>query len=114
MTGLKISRQPENGICLLRLMGEARVEGIPQLEKAVATSLGEGAQSLLLDLTSLAFMDSASAGTLMRVAQELKKDGGHLVMFGVPRMIARMIDAAGLAACFDLADDEAAARAVVA
>ena len=114
MTGLEVSTRSEGPIGVLVLMGEARVEGIPTLEEAVDRVRDQGAQSLLLDLTGLSFMDSASAGTLMRVSQELKTHDGRMVLYGVPRLISRMIDAAGLTAVFDVVPDEGAARSLLA
>jgi anti-anti-sigma factor len=59
-------------------------------------------------------MDSASAGTLMRISQEMREEGGRVVLYGVQRLISRMLDAAGLAAVFDVAADETAARSLLA
>jgi len=110
MSGIESEQRVEQGIGVIALIGELRVEGIPTLDEAVQTARDAGALHLLFDLRRLAFMDSASAGAFLRVRGDQNEREGRLILFGLQRMVARLIDAAGLASQFDLAADEEAAR----
>jgi len=109
--GLDLDSSAERDVGLLRLEGEARVESTEVLRDAIRGLQNEGCRAVLLDLGKLSFMDSASAGTLLQAKQEIEAaDGGVLVLFGLTRMVARLLDSAGLADHFVVAASEEAAR----
>lgn len=112
VSGLDASIEVDGEVGIIRLVGEMRVECIPSLDEAVAAARAAGARHLLLDLGLLDFMDSASAGTLLRIRRDQLEADARLVLFSLRRMVARLIDAAGLASQFDLAADEEAARII--
>ncbi len=114
MTGLDSTSSVDGNVGLVTLGGELRVESIPRLDAAVESAREGGALHLLLDLHRLQFMDSASAGALIRIRHEQLEQGGRLVLFGLQRMVARLIDAAGLGDQFDICGDEEAARLLAA
>jgi stage II sporulation protein AA (anti-sigma F factor antagonist) len=113
MTGLTVVRRNEGEIGFLSLKGEARVEVVHRLDDAAQKALDEGARHLLMDCSRLTFMDSASAGSFIRIERDLTSHGGTLVLYGLPRVVQRLFDAAGLADRFQTANDEATARALL-
>ncbi len=113
VTGLDPTYRVDGDIGIVSLNGEMRVESIPGFDGAVEQARAEGGLHLLLDLSRLAFMDSASAGALLRIKRDQDELGGQLVLFGLQRMVARLIDAAGLGTQFHVAADEEAARIIV-
>lgn len=114
VTGLDPTFRVDGDTGVISLNGEMRVESIPLLDDAIEQARAQGALHLLLDLSRLLFMDSASAGALLRIKRDQGEAGGKLVLFGLQRMVARLIDAAGLAAQFDVASDEEGARILAA
>lgn len=110
MTGLEVSTRWEDHTCILALKGEARLETVQRLEGAATEILDRGARHVLLDLTHLAFMDSASTGALLRLRGQVDRRGGLLVLFGMQRVIQRLLDYSGLQDRFTCAGDEAEAR----
>ena len=110
MTGLEIETRKDGDIGVLELSGEARVESMPHLEAASEVLVGDGARHLLVDLSRLRFMDSASAGHLLRLDVERKEAGGSVVLYDLHRMVVRLFDAAGLSDHFQVAASEEAAR----
>ena len=110
MTGLEVSARWEEGTCILALRGEARLETVQRLDDATSEVFDRGASRVLLDMTHLAFMDSASAGALLRLHQEVDGRGGSLVLFGLQRVIQRLLEHTGLQDRFTCAADEAEAR----
>lgn len=109
MTGLEVSTRWDEGTCILALRGEARLETVQRLDEVAAEVLERGAQDLLLDMTHLAFMDSASTGVLLRLRGQVGERGGSLVLFGLQRVIQRLLEHSGLKERFTCATDEAEA-----
>ena len=110
MTGLTVARRLEGDLGFISLKGEARLEVVHRLDDAAQKSRDEGARHILMDCSRLTFMDSASAGSFIRLDKDLSVHGGRLVLYSVPRVIHRLFDAAGLAERFAIAADETAAR----
>lgn len=114
MTGLEISARRDGSLCILELRGEARLETVNRLDQEAADAIEGGAQDLILDMTHLQFMDSASTGSLLRLDTEVGNGGGSLVLCGMRRVIQRLLERAGLQERFRTAADEAGARELLA
>ena len=113
MRELEVSIRWDDGHCVIALAGEARLETVSSFD-AVAVEVAErGVKNVLLDLRKLAFMDSASMGSLLRLHNNLDVAGGKLVLFGLQRMVARLVERLGLQQV-RVAEDEAAALAELA
>ncbi len=86
------------------------MELVPRLQGAVDDACEQGARDLILDMSRLRFMDSASAGELLRIKNRVAKNEGRLVLVGLRSVVQRLMDAAGLHEQFTIAPDEEAAR----
>jgi stage II sporulation protein AA (anti-sigma F factor antagonist) len=113
MTGLEVVLQCDGPLGILTLAGEARQEVIHHLHEQATQALGDGVRNLILDCGRLEFMDSASTGVLLRLDKDLSARGGRMVLCAVPRVIQRLLDAAGLAGRFQQAPDQDKARGMV-
>ena len=113
MSGLDIDTRWDGTTCVLALHGEARLETVERFDEVAQDALTRGASAVLLDLSGLEFMDSASAGSLLGLYNEVEQRDGSLVLYGMRPVIAKLLDRAGLAERFLTADDEAGARALL-
>ncbi len=113
MTGLDVTTEWDDRICVLALKGEARLETVPRFDETVGTVLERGVEHLLVDLSRLQFMDSASTGSLIRLRGLVAKQGGSLVLFGMRGVVLRLFERAGLDEGFVCAADEVSARALI-
>jgi anti-anti-sigma factor len=108
MSDLDVAVRWENEHCVIALKGEARLETISAFD-AVGVQVAErGVHNAILDLSALSFMDSASMGSLLRFNNNLAVGGGKLVLFGLQRMIARLIESLGLSQLCVVKDEAAA------
>jgi anti-sigma B factor antagonist len=112
-TELRIRSRREGDVGLLHLEGEVRSELVARLHAAAETLRADGARHLLLDVGQISFIDSASVGELVRLDALGKKDGGKTILFGVPRIVLRVLDVTGLQRLVLTAADEASARALL-
>ncbi len=108
MSGLDVKTRWDNSHCVIALKGEARLETISAFDTIGIQVAERGVRNVILDMSGLAFMDSASMGSLLRFHNNLEVAGGKLVLFGLQRMIARLIDRLGLEQLVIVADEDAA------
>ena len=60
-------------------------------ENMVADLIGKGAQKVILDMTQLAYVDSAGLGVLLQTASKLKQAGGGLRLANVGTRVMQVI-----------------------
>ena len=113
MSDLTIEARRDGARAVLKLKGEARLEGVSKLYEAARTAKKDGAKHLLLGFQGLDFVDSASLGALIELEKEYKAAGGGVVLFSCPARFLRTLDASGLKGRFPIAADEAAAGKLV-
>jgi anti-anti-sigma factor len=113
MRDLDVATSWEGTRCTVRLRGEARLENLGALERALEDVIARGALQVPVDCTHLAFMDSASTGVLLRLRGRLDEAGGAIVLFGVRPVVRRLLEGTGLMERLPTAADERAARALL-
>jgi anti-sigma B factor antagonist len=69
----------------------------------------EGARKILIDLTSVTYIDSASIGCLMDIHRLLREKEGVLKLTGLQSRVETMISMTGVHKIIDIRRDEAAA-----
>ena len=107
---LEIRSRRDGSVGIVALGGEARLERVSALRSEVASLRAAGAKSLILDLSSLTFADSASVGALLDLQRTTAAAGGKMVLVGCPPRLRRQMEDMGLAGRFAMSADEASAR----
>ena len=85
MSGLQVPHEFHADRCTAALVGEARLETIGVFD-ALAQEIEDrpDTNAVILDLSRLEFMDSASTGSILRLHLRMDGAGGKLVMhFGM-------------------------------
>jgi anti-anti-sigma factor len=86
------------------LSGEADLTSLAHLEEVITAQLSTGAPELTVDLSGLTFIDSVSARTLLLAAKALRQRGGHMVLLGPQRPVARTLAILGVEHMFVIRD----------
>ncbi len=96
-----------SGVRVLAIEGEARLEVSERLtQEAIAALDGRKEPRVVLDLTGLEFLDSASTGALVRLQDVVEADrGGRFVLCGLRRVVRRVLDLTGLTSRFTVRPD---------
>lgn len=76
--------------------GELDLHTSDMLRENLADALGQGARSLLVDLTGVTFIDTVALGVLVGTGRRLRASRGQLVLVADDPRIARLIAIAGL------------------
>ena len=77
-----------------RLMGELDLNGVDQIADAFGRLEGDG--DIQLDLSNLAFIDSAGVGAIIRLCR-LLEDRGRVLLLRPRQEVRRVLDLVGLA-----------------
>lgn len=101
----------DEGVRVLRLAGEARVESQYAIHEAVERELAAAPAPprFVLDLTELSFLDSASTYALVQADAAVAERGGRLVLVALAPVVRRVLDIVGLLDRFEVYADRAEA-----
>ena len=113
MSDLGVTTAFEGDRCLIVVSGEARLETAERFEHVTREVAVAGTRAVLVDMTQLVFMDSASAGMLLRLRNQLQSQDGVLVLFGMRKLVSRLFERTGLAEQFTCVETQAEAEALL-
>ena len=74
---------------ILLLRGPITIETVPQFERAVCHELAE---TMILDLSDVPYIDSAGLGSLVRVYVSHQKTGRYLVLTGKKPRVRKIME----------------------
>jgi anti-sigma B factor antagonist len=108
---MDVKRIEEDGRLRLALSGELDLYTAPALDDALVAAEGESWPLLVLDLTSLQFMDSSGLRLVVRSHARAEQSGRRLVIVNGPETVARVFSATDLDSKLHLVDDLASVPA---
>jgi anti-sigma B factor antagonist len=108
---MTISQRSVQGVCVLDIDGPITLgaDGSERLGDKVRSVLQSGEKQLLLNLSGVAYMDSAGLGELVNAYTTVKKQGGVLKLVGVTKKLKDLLVITKLSTVFDSFDTETAA-----
>jgi anti-sigma B factor antagonist len=108
---MNISQRTVQGVCVLDIDGPITLgaDGSERLGDKVRSMLQTGERKIILNLASVAYIDSAGLGELVNAFTTVKKQGGALKLLGVTKKLRDLLVITKLATVFDSYDAEAAA-----
>ena len=110
---MNISQRSVQGVCVLDIDGPITLgaEGSEKLGDKVRSVLQAGDRRVLLNVGSVAYIDSAGLGELVNAFTTVKKQGGALKLLGVTKKLKDLLVITKLSTVFDSYDTEAEALA---
>jgi anti-anti-sigma factor len=75
----------------------------------ITSLLGSGERKVLLDLSTVTYVDSATIGCLMDLYRQVHNAGGHLKLSGVQKRVETMLTLTGAQNFIEIHADEPAA-----
>ncbi len=108
---MNISQRSVQGVCVLDVDGPITLgaEGSERLGDKVRSVLQQGDRKVLLNLSGVAYIDSAGLGELVNAFNTVKKEGGALKLVGVTKKLKDLLVITKLSTVFDAYDTEVAA-----
>jgi anti-sigma B factor antagonist len=107
---MKVTTEERGAVSIVRV-GETRVM-YPLLADFTSTVTGlvtGGRRDILIDLTPVGYIDSATVGCLMDLYRQVSSAGGRLKLSGVQKRVETMLTLTGAQHFIEIHPDEAAA-----
>ncbi len=88
---------------VVELIGELDMASAPTLDTCVRSLAEQGAESITLDLSQLAFCDSTGVGVFVRWSKPSAEGSPNLLLKGAQGTVRRVFELAGLTHLLDTA-----------
>jgi anti-sigma B factor antagonist len=108
-TGLRIEASREGSATVLRVAGDVDAANAHQLREAVITAIEGGSAVVVVDLSSVGYVDSVGLGTLVVSLKRAAERGTALRLVVTSPQIEKVLKITGLLSVFDTYPDAAAA-----
>lgn len=110
---IHIKRLQEDGADVLALIGEIDASSSIELDLAIARSVGEGFNKILIDCSALEYISSAGLGVFMSYIEEFKDKNITMVLFGMNEKVANTFEILGLNELLTISKDKVQAKKLI-
>jgi anti-anti-sigma factor len=107
---MNVTTEQSGGVSIVRV-GETRLMYpiLSDFASAVGSLIEAGRHEILIDMTPVTYVDSATIGCLMDLYRQVHTAGGHLKLSGVQKRVETMLTMTGAQNFIQIHADEAAA-----
>jgi anti-anti-sigma factor len=107
---MKVHTEHSGGVAIVRV-GETRLmyPMLADFAAAVTGLVAAGKREILIDLTPVTYIDSATIGCLMDLYRQIDHAGGHLKLAGVQKRVETMLNLTGAQNFIEIHPDEPSA-----
>ena len=107
---MNVKTDHSGGVAIVRV-GETRLMYpiLSDFSTAVSGLVAAGQKQILIDLTPVTYVDSATIGCLMDLYRQVHSAGGHLKLSGVQKRVETMLTMTGAQNFIEIHADEPAA-----
>ena len=107
---MNVRTEQQGGVSIVRV-GETRLMYpiLGDFSSAVTGLIASGQHDILIDLTLVTYVDSATIGCLMDLYRQANNAGGHLKLSGVQKRVETMLTMTGAQNFIEIHADEPSA-----
>ena len=109
---MEIATEHLESIVLVRIKGRCYSSDAQVMEDGLAAALG-GSPELAVDMTELDYISSAGLRVLLKLAKQIQKSKGKLVLFGLRPNVREVFSISAFDRIFSIHNDRAAAVAAM-
>lgn len=111
--GYGVERNDREGCAVIAVEGEIDLTAAPRLREALISSVVEGHQRVVVDLTATEFLDSTGLGALVAGLKRIRAHGGDMRVVCTSARVCKVFEITSLDKVLSLYDtvDEACTRA---
>ncbi len=107
MTILEVDSQERNGLVHISLRGELDLSTVGKVDEELQSVEGSGPNVLVLDLSTLTFLDSTGLRCVVRADERARDEGRRLVVVKGPEAVQRVFEITRLEERLEIVDDAA-------
>ena len=93
---VRIDTKSAEAVCVVHLQGEVDIALVPEVRRALDSTISGGCRNMVLDLAEVTYADSSALGLLVWIDHKLAPSGGKLVLVGANRDVTRVLELSGL------------------
>lgn len=107
---MKLTTDQTGGVAIVRI-GETRLMYplLSDFSNSVAALIAAGRNNILVDMSPVRYVDSATIGCLMDLYRQISAVGGRLKLSGVQKRVETMLTMTGAQRFIEIHQDESAA-----
>jgi len=107
---MNVQTEQSGGVAIVRV-GDARLmyPMLADFSAAVSTLVASGRRDIVIDLTPVTYVDSATIGCLMDLYRQVHAAGGRLKLSGVQKRVETMLTLTGAQNFLEIHADEPSA-----
>jgi anti-anti-sigma factor len=107
---MNVTTETAGAVSIVRI-GETRLMYpiLGDFSTTVGGLIASGKRDILIDLTPVTYIDSATIGCLMDLYRQVQSTGGHLKLSGVQKRVATMLTMTGAQNFIEIHADEPSA-----
>ena len=102
---LEIAASESGGVRLVRLTGELDMAGVDRFERLLTADQRSDAETFVIDLRGLTFIDSSGLRALIMADQHVRAEGGRFVVVRGPERVNEVLEMTGVAQRIELVDE---------
>ncbi|MCY3020169.1 MAG: anti-sigma factor antagonist [Planctomycetota bacterium] len=107
---VKVIKSPDGTTATLaEVDGSIDASTIQQFQQVMDKLVERGVKNLILDCTSVKYINSTGLGTLLKYSDTFESIGGHIAFCRVPSKVMLVMEMLGFNALFNIVTDEATA-----
>jgi anti-anti-sigma factor len=106
---MNITSQKHHTVDILRPVGALASSNTPAISKQLQNLIHGGQNKIIVDLSSVEFMDASGLSALVRSCERVRASGGDLLLLKLTPSIETLFSITRLNAMFRIFDDELAA-----
>ena len=97
-------KQQSNSV-VVDIAGKVTIGYDAKMRDAINEAREAGAQNILLNMRGVTRLDSSGIGELVAANSSITKDGGRLLLVGLPQKVATVLQVTNLLGILELYDD---------
>jgi anti-anti-sigma factor len=102
---MKLTQQQYGAVTVLRPEGSMVEADVPDVARTLKSLLDSTLGRVVVDMSAVAFVDSASLETLLDISEDLTRGGRSLKLCALNKTIRQVLDLTAIDGHFDLYDD---------
>ena len=107
---MELETRNDGGVTIIAVQGDLVIgDAETTFKKTVTRLIEEGRVNLLVDLSSVGFLDSSGLGALVRALTNTQKEGGQTKLLNAGPQIRKLLQMTKLDSVFEIHEDMEAA-----
>lgn len=101
-------------VVLAPITGRFDAHQVPKIQKEIDAALATGANTVIMDLTDVNFVDSSALAVMVRAMKHCRERGGELILCGLRQPVRIIFELTRMDKAFRIFDTLAEARTAAA